>query len=160
MWVYVSAGTASWVSFYDCLISKHQILVRTVYIDCVSQTYFMTKYSEITYMSVVTVTYFFRIKPMYCILLKNINFNVTDIYEVLSESSLTSSKKKCWLILLNFGCHLFQISLLGNVCVYIYILNWLNMITWVVTSVPPCSFRFRPRSGHVRLVSGQVFWAL
>jgi hypothetical protein len=31
------------------------------------------------------------------------------------ESSWTMSKKKCWLNLLNFGCHLLQHSLLGNV---------------------------------------------
>jgi hypothetical protein len=38
------------------------------------------------------------------------------IYKVLSESFLTRSKKKCWLYLLNFGCHLLRNSLLGNVC--------------------------------------------
>jgi hypothetical protein len=36
-------------------------------------------------------------------------------YEVLSESSQTRSKKKDWLNLLTFGCHLLQSSLLGNV---------------------------------------------
>jgi hypothetical protein len=36
--------------------------------------------------------------------------------EVLSETSRTRSKKKCWLNLLNFGCHLLQNSVLGNVC--------------------------------------------
>jgi hypothetical protein len=36
-------------------------------------------------------------------------------YEVLLKSSRTRSKKKCWLNLLNFGCHLLQRRLLGNV---------------------------------------------
>jgi hypothetical protein len=38
------------------------------------------------------------------------------IYEVISESSRTRPKKKCWLNLLNFGCHLIQNSLVGNIC--------------------------------------------
>jgi hypothetical protein len=33
----------------------------------------------------------------------------------VSESSRTGSEKKCWLNLLNFGCHLLQNSILGNV---------------------------------------------
>jgi hypothetical protein len=37
------------------------------------------------------------------------------LYEVLSESSRTSWKKKCWLKLLNFGCLLLQNSLLRNI---------------------------------------------
>jgi hypothetical protein len=36
-------------------------------------------------------------------------------YEVLSETSRTRSKKKCWLNLLNFGCHLLQNNLIGKV---------------------------------------------
>jgi hypothetical protein len=37
------------------------------------------------------------------------------MYKVLSESSQTKIKKKCWLNLLNFGCHLLQNVLLGNI---------------------------------------------
>jgi hypothetical protein len=41
-------------------------------------------------------------------------FGIGHMYKVLSESSQTRSKKKCWLNLLNFGCHLLQNSLFGN----------------------------------------------
>jgi hypothetical protein len=47
-------------------------------------------------------------------------------YKVLLKSSWTKSKKKCWLNLLNFGCHLLQNSLLGNIHRYPIIFSTLQ----------------------------------
>jgi hypothetical protein len=58
------------------------------------------------------VTFFISYKIL-CFL--DIIHHAVCIFEVLTASSRTGSKKKCSLKLLNFGCHLLQNSLHGNI---------------------------------------------
>jgi hypothetical protein len=59
----------------------------------------------------------------------------------VSESSWTRSNKKCWLNLINFGCHLLQNHLLGNI--------YSNPIVFsMIQKNKLCSFQGRV-NGHI-----------